>query len=76
MGEETHFDQREDTVALLPLGQATVSGFPIMPPPQAKPAQPMETGAVIWRRVSKGAEPASGTAMRKVGFEALLEYDR
>lgn len=69
-------DQREDTVALLPLGQATVSGFRVMPPPQAKPAQPTDTGATIWRSVSNGAELASGMAMRKVGLEALLEYDR
>ncbi len=45
-----------------------------MPPPQAKPAQPKDTGAVIWSKVSKGAAVASGMAMPKVGLEGLVEY--
>lgn len=70
----THVDQREETVTAFPLGHATVSGLSVMAPPHAKPTQPSDTGAMIWSNVSKGAVLVSGTATRKIRFDAVDEY--
>lgn len=76
--DETYADHREDTVAPLPLGQTTVSGFRVMPPPQEKPTHASEIGETICRSVSNGAlvDALSGTAMRKTGIEVPHEYSR
>lgn len=76
-GGHTYVDHRDDTVTPSPpSGHATVSGLYVMPPPQAKPAQPSAAGAVICRSVSKGGAAASGTAIRKVGVDGPREYSR
>ncbi len=69
-GNKTYADHRElaTTAPEFPFGHATVSGFRLMLPPQAKPAQVRDTGAMISRMVSKGTEAVTGTAMRKVGL--------
>jgi hypothetical protein len=43
-----------------------------MLPPQAKPAQPVATGAVRENRMSKGAISACGMAILKDNPEAVL----
>jgi len=60
-------------MAPFPFGQATVRGLLVMPPPQATPAQPIEVGATIWRRVSNGPEESSGIAIRNTMFEGDVE---
>jgi len=65
-GFRTHVAQREDTTALLPLGQPTVSGLPVIFPPQAMLAHVTETGATIWSSTSNGAAAVSGIAIRNV----------
>lgn len=57
--------QRDETIAVFPDGQATVSGFKFMVPPQAMAAHPaLSTGATICRSTSNGADATSGMAMR------------
>lgn len=48
-GNETHLAQREETVALSPLAQPMVRGFPIILPPHAIEAHPVVLGATMDR---------------------------
>lgn len=73
---KTYVAHRDETVALLPFGQATVKGLPVIPPPHENPAQPRATGAVICRTASKGAAVASGMARRKTGLDGLVLTSR
>lgn len=57
----------------MPFGHASVSGFAIIPPPQAKPTHVHDTGATICRIVSNGPDWTSGIAIRKTGFAAPRE---
>ena len=53
----------------LPFGQATVSGFNVIPPPQANPVHVKATGEIISRIVSNDDEESEGMARRKMGFD-------
>jgi len=69
--ERTYEAHRLETVAdpELPLGHATVSGFNVIPPPQANPVHVKATGLIISTIVSKDEEESEGMARRKMGFD-------
>lgn len=67
--QKTYVDQRDDTTGLPALNHITVSGFAVMEPPHANPAQVTTAGEVISRIVSKGGDAVSGRAMRKRGVD-------
>ena len=75
---KTYLDHRDETVAPWPFGHTTVSGLSVMPPPQLKPTQPSDAGAMICRSVSNAVfdDALSGTAMRNTGTVGPHEYSK
>lgn len=58
-----------------PFGQATLSGFQTMLPPQENPAHKLAMGAVILMTASYGSATFFGKAIPKVIPDSASEYD-